>query len=313
MPSCILCKSKNVTFIYKVAKYLYYQCENCLTLFLSPTPTKKELDLYYQNSFSYSAGATNESQIRKRAKVILSNLKHLHPTGERLLDIGSGFGYFLDEAQLIGLKPTGIEPSSKLSAVTVKYLTVTKNITFEEFYEQNKGKQKFDFITLIHVIEHVPNPKRFIKQAVDLLKPNGILFIETPNIDSHLFYAEKKSYTFLTPPDHIWIFSRESFKQITSKLKSISLTKLSTYTLQEHVMGILKKKLQVTNYKSQINNKYQIKNNKEIQTNARSFHYNDIMKWLKILIFDKVLASILLPLINFNHKGSVLELCYRKK
>ncbi len=304
---CPICKSKHVAFFHRINRYTYYRCKRCLTLFLSPLPTQKDLNLYYQNSFSYSAGATNEQQIRKRAKRILSQLKRIHPTGERLLDIGSGYGYFLDEARHAGLKPIGIEPSSKLYHVTVKYLTVTKNVTFEEFYKQNKGKVKFDFITMIHVIEHVPNPKRFIEQAVELLNPQGILFIETPNVDSHLFYAEKANYTFLTPPDHLWLLSRKSFKQITSKLKSTSLIKLSTYTLPEHVMGIFKRKVQNSNVKAQINVKDQNPNH------SGSLHYNIIMKWAKTMVFDKLLAPLLIPIINLNYKGSILELYYRKK
>ena len=68
-------------------------------MFLDPKPSAKEITDYYKKNFVYSAGEANESQIRTRARKIMHRLSDLNPAGETLLDIGSGYGFFADEAQ----------------------------------------------------------------------------------------------------------------------------------------------------------------------------------------------------------------------
>src|SRR6185503_4087433 len=96
-----------------------------------------------------------------------------------------------------------------------------------------------DFITMIHVIEHVTNPRHFIRDAANLLYPDGILYIETPNLESHLFHVEKNEYTFLTPPAHVWLFSEKSMRMLTQGL--FSLEYISTYSYPTHLAGIIKR------------------------------------------------------------------------
>ncbi len=74
----------------------------------------------------------------------------------------------------------------------------------ELFHDQS---QLFDLITLSHVIEHVHYPIDLLRACHRLLKPGGVLWLETPNIKSygHRFYG--RFWRGLEPPRHLVIFS----------------------------------------------------------------------------------------------------------
>lgn len=290
-------------------------CHSCLTLFVDPQPSAKTLDAYYQNNFDYSTGKANEKIIRTRAQEILKicNPKVCNPKGSmrlnigdfKILDIGSGYGFFLDEAKKEGYNVQGIEPNKKLAHDLINQSI--KSIyygTFEEFYKKSVN-MKFDFITIIHTIEHLRDPKKIIKMACDLLSEDGVLYIETPNLDSHLFYREKQDYTFLTPPDHLWIFSRKSFEYIIPK--NYEVFKISSYSYPEHFMGILKsiyRKKSLEYLSKNISNQGADNDKKKRFT---------LKQKIQIFLFDRLLARLFYRLLNLKYHGSILELYIRKK
>ena len=297
MIRCPLCKNSRGTFFHEIHIYKYYLCDFCQTLFLYPIPKQINIDKFYEDDFDYSAGFAQEVYIRRRAHTIFHNLRKLNPQGISLLDVGSGYGYFLDELNKRGLKTTGLEPSKRLYAYSKKHFNL--HVLPETFENYSSHGKKYDFITLIHVIEHVTDPLQTIQKAMSMLNKEGILFIETPNLDSHLFASEQKNYTFLLVPDHIWIFSLKSFSKLFEKIKEIKIEKSSTYSQSEHCMGILK-------HSSKMIVQMEASRNIE-QKNIKKDKLSNLSR-IKILLFDKGLAKILTPLLNIRNKGSVLEM-----
>jgi 2-polyprenyl-3-methyl-5-hydroxy-6-metoxy-1,4-benzoquinol methylase len=299
MASCPICKNKAVLF-HIMYIYTYYYCGYCKTLFLYPRPLSNKLTEYYQKNFSFQNGLINEDKIRKKAKSTLKQLRNLKSDGKTLLDIGSGYGFFLDEAQKTGLTPTGLEPSKKLHNYSKKFDHLNNRIisigqSLDQYYKNNTNK-KFDFVTVIHVIEHLDDPILLVHKALSLLKKNGILYIETPNLNSHLFLTEKKNYTFLTPPDHLWVFSKKSFYKILGNFKQLIVLKTSTHSYPEHLMGIIKSRI----------------NRKTDDSSDFSVPYLNLSEKLKIIFFDKLLARIMTPILNLGGYGSILELYIKK-
>ncbi len=225
-------------------------------------------------------------------------------TGKSLLDIGSGLGYFLDEAQKTGLDATGIEPSKKFAALSRKlYRTNVINADLELFFKNNRHK-KYDFITMINVIEHFNNPFKQIAIVSKLLKKDGILYLETPNYNSWLYMIEKEKYTFLTPPDHTYIFSSVSFSFLIKNDSSLKTRDTLTYSYPEHLMGILKNLLK--------NKKNQILLNDSMQANKENNIAISKSKTIKYMLFDKALSMISYKILNYFNYGSFLELYIRK-
>jgi len=109
----------------------------------------------------------------------------------RLLDVGSGCGFFLIDAQKRGWKVNGIEPSiQSVKVARRQYGLDIYNGTLQEYDE----KGKFDVITLINVLDHSVEPWEEIRKVYSLLKPGGILYLRFPNglFHSFLFKASKK-------------------------------------------------------------------------------------------------------------------------
>jgi 2-polyprenyl-3-methyl-5-hydroxy-6-metoxy-1,4-benzoquinol methylase len=173
--------------------------------------------------FEYNAGLINKRTLKTNAKRILQNLKKINPSAKTILDIGSGYGLLLNEAHRIGLHIQGIEPSIKLFKISRNEIqSATENMSLDE-YIKNNPNSKFDLVTAVHVIEHVNDPVSFINLASTLVNPGGVLYIETPNIDSYLFHYERDNYTFLTPPEHVCLLSKYSFKSMSIKNLKIKM------------------------------------------------------------------------------------------
>lgn len=307
MIRCKLCYSKIKRCLYEIGKYNYYYCQKCITLFLHPLPKTKSIDQLYR-SFLYKNGLIEKNRIISRSKIILKNLLSLNRNGNTLLDIGSGYGFFLREANKKGLTTVGIEPSKTLSVQSIKHIKnpgKILNMSFNKFYLKNKNK-KYDFITLIHVLEHIPEPYKIIQQALKLLNPLGVLYIETPNLNSHLYNSEKANYIYLTPPDHIWLFSKTSFYKIINSYKLLT----TTYSYPEHMMGILKNKFKIKNFKFK---NQKLENTKKNLLNNSKIDFKLKISNLKFRLLDRFIAPILTPLLNLGGYGSILELYIKKK
>lgn len=323
-PFCPLC-NRSATKANQVNRYKYYRCAPCNLLFLFPQPSKTQIDKYYKSNFDYVAGKANEIAIRVRARNILKTLKKINPLGSNLLDIGSGYGYFAEEAHNIGIDTSAIEPSRSFHSSSMyrpacrqgRYINIALyKENFDSFLSRNKNR-RYDYITIIHVIEHMNNPQNMIRSACKLLSPKGILYIETPNLDSYLYKAEQNNYTFLTPPDHLWIFSKKSIQTITPPKYQID--KVSTYSYPEHFMGILKAIL--TRGKNSLDRPFatgqfqprRLELGHIDKPDEAKKGSNSSLRLLKYLLFDKCIAHLFYRLLNIDYHGSILELYIRKK
>lgn len=303
---CPICKSLQTRPFACKDNFPFYRCKPCKTIFLKNVPSALFLNSYYSKTFLYSDGDINEPIIRKRDPLILARLKSIAPSAKTLCDVGSGFGYFLDDAQTRGYTVCGIEPSKKLARDSRRnYKLLVYEGSLDEYIKDSKDT--FDIVTCIHVIEHVRNPKDFIKKLTSLVKPGGILYIETPNSDSHLLYVEKERYTFLIPPDHLWLFSHFSINSLLPA--NSSLIKTSTYSYSEHFMGIIKTIIRSMSLRAKPSTaKQSVFHEPATPRNSKS-----LRKLLFYYLFDCILAPLFTPLLNLYHKGSILELYIKKK
>jgi 2-polyprenyl-3-methyl-5-hydroxy-6-metoxy-1,4-benzoquinol methylase len=280
-------------------------CRNCNTLQL----LNHKIKYTYSSNFDYVTDIKTIRRIKSNSKSIINYIKRTSKRHSTLLDIGSGYGYFLKEASKNFNYSLGLEPSDNLYKYSVKKLKANVlKLSFEDYFLISKSI-KFDVITMIHVIEHVKNPTKFINKAIKLLNRDGILYIETPNLNSWLFKVQQKKYTFLTPPDHTFIFSLESFKKILLKINTVNLYKLSTYSYIEHIVGVLKQLLRSTDNSK---NNPTLKMTSFLRDRGKKVSFYKIKKVAFYLIFHKILGPIILPLLKLRYKGTFLRLYIRK-
>ena len=227
-----------------------YRCENCQAAYLDPRPDRGSIgrayDRYYTHDgeaapprsgllgrlkrmladdyrrwrYGYNGGSTiwGGRWIGRIAPSIAANadraLRYLpRPNqSQRLLDIGSGSGEFLQLALRCGWQACGVEPDGKATAVRAHAFEVRPALD-----DWGAHEQMFDAITLNHSIEHLHDPAKSIETVAKLLRPGGFLFIETPNIDSvgHRLYGE--NWRGLEAPRHLVIFTRRSLANLLER------------------------------------------------------------------------------------------------
>ncbi len=166
--------------------------------------------------------------------------KYLSLENANVLDIGCGGGLFLSLLKREGANVLGIELNdSRAQYATAKHTLEIHKRPIESDFWQQRYKNYFDAVTLWDVIEHVNYPVQTLQCAVNVLKPGGLLLIDTPCRDSFYHQAGEVTYrlsggrfpTFLNAMysshlfGHKQIFSTREMKDIfvSSGLKVIEL------------------------------------------------------------------------------------------
>lgn len=134
--------------------------------------------------------------------------------GQRLLDVGCGNGKFLVMARDMGWEVVGVDFDG-LAVNTARQLDL--NVVHGDVFSI-ADYESFDYITCSHVIEHVHNPEAFLEHIYLLLKPGGILWLETPNIQSYGHDYFKVNWRGLEPPRHLVIFNNTSLRNLLSRV-----------------------------------------------------------------------------------------------
>ena len=105
--------------------------------------------------------------------------------GKKLLDVGCGGGILAEALHDKGAIVTGIDAAGPGIEIAKHHAEKNnKSIDYQESTAEDliqKSSEKYDVVTCLEVLEHVPDPKLLVKTCIDLLKPNGDLFLSTIN------------------------------------------------------------------------------------------------------------------------------------
>lgn len=204
---------------------------------LHPTPHDKALSKLYQSQYYdfvrmgrcapdlnklMVGGKEAEQEKQWLQKTLYTDIIHIlkqSKSGNRILDIGCGNGEFMNFLKKKGFLPEGIEPSNKAVRIArSRGLTVHQG-TLENFIKTKN--RLFDVVTLLNVLEHVPNPFQLIEGIKKILNCAGILCIRVPNDYSEIQLSSQKRMK-IKPwweiiPYHINYFNFKSLRQFLEK------------------------------------------------------------------------------------------------
>jgi 2-polyprenyl-3-methyl-5-hydroxy-6-metoxy-1,4-benzoquinol methylase len=152
--------------------------------------------------------------LRAAADAECRHLRRPSIDGGCLLDVGCGNGSFLVLAQQAGWTVHGVDfdPDAVCTA-RARGLDV-RHGGIELFDGQ---RECFDVITICHVIEHVFDPVAVIEHMYALLKPGGVLWLDTPNLDSLGHQRFGRNWRDLDPPRHLVLFGADSLSSLLTK------------------------------------------------------------------------------------------------
>lgn len=152
-----------------------------------------------------------------RALKVDLDIRHLPPPQQpaaRLLDVGCGDGCFMLEARNLGYQATGIDPDIKaVENARRRGLDVCR----AGFPSIDLPSGSFEQITMSHVIEHLHDPVGAMSEIRRLLKPNGRIWLATPNMNSITFEEFGRHWRGLESPRHLTLFTHDSISRILSE------------------------------------------------------------------------------------------------
>ena len=162
------------------------------------------------------------------------------------LDFGCGKGLFLKFLSFFRYKNlNGLEIEKNRADFSKKI-----NPKSKIFQNINELKQKkYDFISLIHVLEHIKNPDDIIKQLKTLLNNNKFLMIEVPNYNSLSSKIASKFWAHFTPQYHTNHFTLTSLKKIL-KSNNFDIVSCSTLNLYHGYNGVFSAFIKIIGFKS---------------------------------------------------------------
>jgi SAM-dependent methyltransferase len=204
------------------------ECAMCGFRHVVPLPDWRTLEATYQEAYyrdekpTFLAHAGEDQQWAELAQNDrLETFERLLPARRRrLLDIGSGPGFFLKTAKNRGWRVLGIEPSRQ-AADHARGLGIE---VAEGFFNADTapGLGRFDAIQLNNVLEHVPDPASLLIEARALLDANGILCVNVPNDYSPFQIAAAAATTrsewWVAPRHHLNYFDFNSLESLLQRL-----------------------------------------------------------------------------------------------
>ena len=225
-----------------------FQCPQCQCVYMNPRPDVSELGVlysndYYSNNLNLDGAEAEKKQsfvqrlfyrihcdnYRRRLLPYLENRDETRPL--RVLDVGCGVGAQLEavrEALGGNIETHGIELGERAADMAESRGHKVHRGRFEEL-ELPEGH--FDVVYSIHVIEHVERPDEFFRKCLSLVRPGGIVMIETPNVDCLDFHLlKKRHWGGYHAPRHWYLFRRETVVSMVDQTGT-ELVECKPYTM----------------------------------------------------------------------------------
>ncbi|MFH1786624.1 MAG: class I SAM-dependent methyltransferase [archaeon] len=216
---CNICGSSKSEVLIDRGDYKFVKCKDCDLIYTFPQPSSKTLDKLYCKGYFRRAAAVGKSfrdytvgvdeylkVFRRRAKIISKYKK----TGD-ILDVGCAIGCFLEVMKDRGWHVSGVD----LSKDAVDYCKQRFGVEAFNGPLQDAGfkEKQFDVITLWGILEHMRDPNAELEYMRTLLKDDGILFVETPDIESFMFQLLESKWPHMKP-EHLYHFSNKTLGQL---------------------------------------------------------------------------------------------------
>lgn len=218
---CNLCGNCDVKVIFRpgVAQvHQIVQCNKCGLMYANPRALEHEhFDEDPADELPTSDPHIIQRLQKERIQVTdyrnsIALLSKMHPVRGRLLEIGSAFGFLLAELRRHGWDVMGIDPY----AAACNYARQENGLEVVNGTLESVGiaDGAFDVVIMNHVIEHLPDPLRTLREIRRVLKPGGHLVLETPRYDSVMFKLLGRRERSISCDGHIYFFTSKSLRDL---------------------------------------------------------------------------------------------------
>ena len=191
-PECELCGSGNREVISSRDRdgnsLETVMCTHCGLVSHAVIPTEEELRAYYASEYrnDYHGERTPSDRRVMRAwkngTRICNQVSPFLPLGASVLEVGAGIGCTVKAFDRAGFDAQGIDPNGEfLDFARTKLQASVKTASLHDLASPDHA-QRHEAVLLVHVIEHLRSPRDAFQQLSRLLSPDGLLYVECPNL-----------------------------------------------------------------------------------------------------------------------------------
>ena len=181
------------------------RCRDCGLVFAGRDPSEEELA---RNYGEYSREDADSPLTRQRYRELLDRFEPYRRTG-RILDMGCGIGYFLEEAERRGWEAHGSEFEPRaVEIVRGKGLRCLQAPLRAGSLEPGS----FDVITAFEVVEHLREPRAEAATIAAALRPGGLFYCTTPNFGSLSRRLLRARWRVIAYPEHLSYFTPSTLR-----------------------------------------------------------------------------------------------------
>jgi SAM-dependent methyltransferase len=192
-------------------------CKSCGLIYINPRPVNMQA-YYPEDSYAAHSGRESKSHfsaaplrslgLRRRREAVLARKQ-----SGRLLDVGCGAGDFMNAMSMVGgWEVQGIEPGPAAAAQARRSYGL--DVRVGQLGQVDIPDASFDVVTMWHVLEHVPHPRATLHEVARILRPDGLLVLACPIVDSWEARFFRHFWSGYDVPRHLYTFSRKTLGRL---------------------------------------------------------------------------------------------------
>ena len=252
MSSCLLCGSPHSVPFFRASDRLYrtttrqfsvLRCATCGLLRLDPQPSPSELRQYYPDTYWFAPDSGTASRLEESyRRLVLRDHVHfvehaLRNSAARgpLLDVGAGGGLFPALMRGRGFRAIGLDFSPEAAAICWRQQRTPAVCAMLE--SAPFPPRSLAGITMFHVLEHLPDPRAYLRIAHGLLASDGRLVVQVPNADSWQSRLLGRSWNGMDVPRHLFDFGARHVAQLIQQA-GFEVLRRKYFSLRDNPAGL---------------------------------------------------------------------------
>ena len=225
-PVCLVCEGQDLTRYTTVRGHDIFRCATCGGRQVHPLPPEEEILGYYNIDYFEKGGEgypdymKDEASHRHTARSRLADLR-THVSEGRILDVGCAAGLFLDEAGRVGFETKGIETNPEMAEIARDRFGLDVAVgELKDLAVGAAGERPGDFsaVTFYNVLAHIRDPLQALRMAHDLLRPGGVLVVETWDAESPPARLLGRRWHMFNPPTVLYYLGRRTLPRLLERV-----------------------------------------------------------------------------------------------
>jgi SAM-dependent methyltransferase len=250
--ACLLCGAEPAVPLFRGSDRLYgtttrefavVRCGQCGLLRLDPQPSAAELHQYYPDTYWFAPDRSAASRLeesyrrlvlRDHVRFVEQAVRHSGARGP-LLDVGSGGGLFIGMMRERGFHAMGLDFSREAAAICWRQHrapAVCAMLENAPFPPESLGA-----LTMFHVLEHLPDPRAYLRIVRGLLAPDGRLVVQVPNAESWQFRLLGRAWNGVDVPRHLFDFGARHVAQLLEQC-GFDVLRRKYFSLRDNPAGL---------------------------------------------------------------------------